>query len=197
MLADAKPEDRSQVALYIQKIKTEHKPGPDGNLIAVDRVYLGKKGTALFQNVVEVNRLKKDNPFLWENLVGPAYERWQKDKTITREGLALEAWPAITEGQIEACKAMGLHTVEDIATASDTIRQKLGMGASKLIDLAKAFNANKDATKTASKIATLEERLAQMEKDLGEARETNDRLAAAQGKAAKKPAKKQDLDEAA
>ncbi|MDP3740370.1 MAG: hypothetical protein Q8R02_23490 [Hyphomonadaceae bacterium] len=199
MQMDAKPEDREQIALWIQKFKTEHKPGPDGNLIAVDRVYLGKKGIAGFQNVHEVKRLKKDNPFLWDKLVGPAYEQWQKGKAIPRDGLPLEAWPAITEGQIEMCKTMGLHTVEDIATATDSIRQKLGMGANTLIQLAKSFNANKDATATANKIAGLEAQLAESAKAADESRQLIDMLMAERGKAPGKPGRKpkQDLDEAA
>lgn len=198
MLMDAKPEDREQIALWIQKFKTEHKPGPDGNLIALDRVYLGKKGIAGFQNVHEVNRLKKDNPFLWEKLVGPAYEQWKKDQTIPTSGLALEAWPAITEGQIDMCRTLGLRSVEDIATASDSIRQKLGMGANDLIAKAKAFHANKDASATANKIALQDGQIAQLQKDLEEATKTIAQLAAAQGKTAQKPGRKpKELDEAA
>jgi hypothetical protein len=75
--------------------------------------------------------------------------------TIDRPGLPLESWPAITKGQIRACHDLGLHVVEDIATATDTIRQKLGMGATELIAKAKAFMANKDQSATANKVAEL------------------------------------------
>jgi hypothetical protein len=198
MLMDAKPEDRDQIALWIQKFKTEHKPGADGNLVAVDRVYLGKKGIAGFQNICNVERLKKDDPFLWDKLVGPAYEQWKKDQTLPTSGLALEAWPAISEGQIEMCRTLGLRSVEDIATATDSIRQKLGMGANDLIAKAKAFHANKDASATANKIAVQDGQIAQLQKDLEEATRTIAQLAAAQGKTAQKPGRKsKELDEAA
>lgn len=189
MQLDAKPEDRNNLAVYIQKIKTDHKPGPDGNLIAVDKIYFGKKGSAGFQNIVEVNRLKKDNPFLW-GAVEPVYEKWKKDRTLTREGLPLESWPAITEGQIEMCKGMGLQVVEDIATATDSIRQKLGPGANDLIAKAKAFNANKDTSAAANRIATLESQVAQLVKDNEEALSIIDRLMAEKGQTPQKPAKR-------
>lgn len=198
MLMDAKPEDRDQIALWIQKFKTEHKPGPDGNLVAVDRVYLGKKGIAGFQNICNVDRLKKDDPFLWDKLVGPAYEQWKRDQTLPANGLALEAWPAISEGQIDMCKTLGLRSVEDIATATDSIRQKLGMGANDLIAKAKAFYANRDASATANKIATQDSQIAQLQRDLEEATRTIAQLAAAQGKTAQKPGRKpREMDEAA
>jgi hypothetical protein len=189
MQFDATPDDRNHLAVYIQKIKTEHKTGPDGNLVPVDKIYFGKKGSAGFQNIVEVNRLKKDNPFLWEK-AEPIYEKWKKDHTLAREGMPLEAWPAISEGQIEMCKGMGLHVVEDLATATDTIRQKLGPGSNDLIAKAKAFNANKDASAAANRIATLESQVAQLVKDNEEARSTIDTLMAEKGKTAVKPMRK-------
>src|SRR5690242_6488124 len=100
---DAKPEDREQIALYVQEIETDHKPGPDGNLIAVDKITFGKKGTANYQQIYEVGRLKKDNPMLWEHF-RPIYEKWKESNQITTEGMPLEAWPAITKGQLKACK---------------------------------------------------------------------------------------------
>jgi hypothetical protein len=189
MQFDATPDDRNHLAVYIQKIKTEHKPGPDGNLIAVDKIYFGKKLSPGFQNIVEVERLKKDNPFLWSK-TKPIYEEWKVSRTITREGLPLDSWPAITEGQIEMCKGNGLFVVEDLATASDALRQKLGPGSNDLIAKAKAFNANKDASKAANRITTLESQVAQLAKDNEEARATIDALMAERGKTAVKPARR-------
>lgn len=190
----ASPDDRNRIALYVQEIEKDHKPGPDGNLVEVHKIYFGKRGEPNYQQIYEVKRLQKENPMLWD-YVRSLYENWLKNETIEREGLALESWPAITKGQIKACKGLGLHTVEDIALATDSIRQRLGLGASDLMDKAKAFVANKADSAVANKVAALEAQLAQMAQDLAEARETNDRLAAEAGRRVRRPRQPDPVDE--
>lgn len=192
----AKPEDREEISLYAQLIKRDHKPGPDGNLIEIHKITFGKKGTNNYQQIYEVGRLKRDNPVLWES-VKATYERWLTNNTIVRDGLALESWPAITEGQIEACKDLGLHTVEDIATATSSIRQKLGIGANELVDKAKAFLANKDASATANRIVALEKTVADLTEQLNEARQTVDKVMAEKGKTPRKPRNPEPMEAAA
>jgi hypothetical protein len=171
---DAK--DRDQIALYIQDIEIDHRPGPDGTLIDDVRVYFGKKGTANYQQIYWASRLPRDNAMLWERF-GPTIEKWKESRKIDREGLPLEAWH-VTKAQIKACHDLGMFTVEDIATATDSIRQKLGMGASDLIAKAKAFLENKERSANAGKIAKLEEAVAQLQEQLKESTETNKALAA-------------------
>jgi hypothetical protein len=168
-MANARPEDRNQIALFVLEIWRDHKPGPDGNLIEVHKVKFGKKGAEKFEREDEIPKLKKFEPDVYE-WMKPLYEGWLKHNTIDRPGLPLESWPAITKGQIRACHDLGLHVVEDIATATDTIRQKLGMGATELIAKAKAFMANKDQSATANKVAELEATVAKLTEALEEER---------------------------
>lgn len=182
---DAKPNDRDHIALWVQEIVPDHRIGPDGVLIEDDKVSFGKKGAANYQMVYSVARLPKENPPVWE-WFRPLYERWKADRKIVREGLPLDAWAACTSGQIKACNDLGLFTVEDIATATDSIRQKLGIGASDLITKAKAFIANKDAAAQAATIADLQRTVESQAQALREARETMDRLAAQVGKVPRK-----------
>ena len=191
----AKPQDRDEIALYVQEIETDHKLGPDGNLIPVDRVTFGKKGTNTYQMIKEVPRLKRDNPdiYAWFE---PLYLGWKKNNEIPVNGLALEAWPAITKGQIKACRDLGLRSVEDIATATSSIREKIGIGAVELIKLAKAFVANKEVSAAANRIASLEDTVAQLRKDLEESRKTAEAMAAKAGQKVAKPRKpRQDDDD--
>lgn len=192
---NASPDDRNKIALYVQEIEKDHKPGPDGNLVEIHKIYFGKRGEPNYQQIYDTRRLQKENPMLWD-YVRPLYENWLKNETIEREGLALESWPAITKGQIKACKGIGLHTVEDIATATDSIRQKLGLGASDLIQKAKAFVANKADSAVANRVATLEAQLAQMAADLKEAQETNAALAAEAGRPMRGRPRKQEQEAA-
>lgn len=190
---DAKPEDRDQIALYIQEIEFDHKPGPDGNLVAYTKITFGKKGTANYQQIYEKKRLQKDNPMLWEHF-RPAIEKWEKDRTLVREGFPLESWPAITKGQIKACKDLGMFTVEDIATATSSIHQRLGMGASDLIQKAKAWYADKDHSAQANKIAQLEAAVEHLKQQLEESTATNKALAAQAGVKAGRPGRKAKVD---
>lgn len=184
----AKPEQREEISLYVREIETDHKPGPDGNLIAFDRIVFGKKGTNLYEQIYPVERLKKENPPLWA-YVAPLYERWKVEQTIVRDGLSLKAWPPITKGQIKACEGLGLFTVEDIATASSSIREKLGMGSNELVDKAKAWVSNKDASATANRIAAMEAQIKAQSDDLKTAQATIDALMAAKGQRPTPPRK--------
>jgi hypothetical protein len=160
----------SDIALVVLEIWTDHKPGPDGTLIAVDKVKFGKKGAENYERIDEIPRLKRQEPEIYEWFEKNIYLGWQKHHKVEREGLPLEAWPAITKGQITACKDLGLHVVEDIATATSTIQQKLGMGATELIKNAKAFLANKDQSANAAKITELEAAVAALTEALEEER---------------------------
>jgi hypothetical protein len=182
----AKPEDRDQISLYVREIETDHKPGPDGTLMAFDKIIFGKKGTNGYEQIYAVDRLKKDNPQLW-SFAEPLYLKWKEHQTLVREGLDLKAWPAITKGQIKACEGLGLFTVEDIASATSAIRDKLGMGGNELVDKAKAFVANKDASATAVRLANLESVIASQAKDLETAQQTIDSLMAERGQKPVRP----------
>jgi uncharacterized coiled-coil protein SlyX len=183
---DAKPQDRDEIALFPREILTDHKMGPDGVLIEVDKIVFGKKGASNYEQIYEVPRLKRENPQLWK-FIQKTYEGWKADRTLRRDGMALDAWPAITKGQIKACNDMGLFTVEDIATATDSIRQKLGIGANDLMMKAKAFIANIDSAKQAAAIAQLQATVEAQARTIEEQRETMDMLASQAGKSVRKP----------
>ncbi len=177
----AKPEEREKTSLYVREIETDHKPGPDGNLVAFDRIVFGKHGTNTYEQRYTVKQLQKENPKLWAETEA-LYLKWKEHQTIIRDGLDLKAWPAITKGQIKACEGLGLFTVEDIAEATSSIREKLGMGSNELVDKAKAWVGNKDASATANRIAQLEATLQAQSDDLRTAQETIDQLMAEKGK---------------
>lgn len=183
---DAKPEDREQIALYIQDIELDHRPGPDGNMMSDVRVYFGKKGTANYQQIYWASRLKKEDPMLWAHF-GAAIDKWKQDQTLPVDGMPLEAWPAITKGQIKACKGIGLRSVEDIAKATDSIREKLGMGSADLIAKAKKFVETREQSATANRVADLEKQVETLVQSLKEARETVDSLMAEKGQRPRKP----------
>lgn len=183
---DARPEDREQIALWIKNIEIDHRPGPDGNMMEDIRVTFGKKGTTNYELHYWKSRLAKENPMLAEKF-GPAIEKWEKDQKIPTDGLPLEAWPAITKGQIRVCRDLGLRSVQDIATATDSIREKIGMGAADLMKKAKAFLENEKSSATANKVADLEGKVETLVAELQAAQRTIDGLMAEKGKRPVKP----------
>lgn len=195
MISDARPEDREQIALYILDIETDHKQGSDGTLVAVDKITFGKRGAPNYQMTWEVGRLKKDQPQIWEHF-RPVYEKWQKDNTIAAIGHPLEAWPAITKGQIKICKSIGLRSVEDIAESTDAVREKFGMGFLDLRTQAKLFLESKAGAAQAHEMADLRRQNETLKQGLDEARAMIDQLMAAQGKKATTKAPRREAEAA-
>lgn len=165
----APPPDRNRPDLYVHEIEVDHRVSRDGTLIEAHRITLGKKGVNIgqFANHYWADRMERENTFLWESLVRDVYERWKKTQAITTDGFPLESWH-LTKGMLKRCKDLGLHSVEDIASASSTVSDKLGMGGVDIVAKARAFVANKDQTALASKMAAMQAQLDQMARDIEE-----------------------------
>jgi hypothetical protein len=189
----ATPNDRDTYAVYVLRIETEHKAGPDGNLVAFDRITLGKKGSSNYEQPWDAARLKKSDPGLWAK-VEPIYERWKKDQVIATDGHPLEAWAAITRGQLKACKDLGLRSVEDVASATDATRMRLGMGSLELMKQAKAFLETKASSATANELATLRTQVEDMKAQLAEAQATNKALSESAANTPRKPGRPRKID---
>jgi hypothetical protein len=76
--------------------------------------------------------------------------QWQRYKNETEfrpsSGTPLEDWPRLDVAAVARMKAMGFHTVEQIADASDAMCQNIGMGCFELRTKAIAFvEAAKDS----------------------------------------------------
>ncbi len=165
----APPPARNQPDLYVHEIEVDHRVSRDGTLIEAHRITLGKKGVNIgqFANHYWADRMERENTFLWESLVRDVYERWKKTQAITTDGFPLESWH-LTKGMLKRCKDLGLHSVEDIASASSTVSDKLGMGGVDIVAKARAFVANKDQTALASKMTAMQAQIDQMAKDIAE-----------------------------
>jgi hypothetical protein len=130
MIPDASPEDRSQLAVVPFGFWTDHEER-DGKLVPVDYAKWGKRGYANWESSDKVARLMKsakDNRgrqdatlTVWDALE-PHYKRWKEGQEAVTDGYALEGWAGgITKGQITACKALHIHSVEDLAGCPDDV----------------------------------------------------------------------------
>lgn len=178
---DAKQEDRSALAVVPFGFWTDHVPQGDGTLIAVDYAKWGKKGYANWESSERVSRLEKSAkdartrpesmPTVWDALE-PHYKRWKEGQEAVTDGYALEGWAAISKGQVAACKHLHIHSVQDLAGATDDALQKLGPGFLKLREQARSFEKtlNDGTAKISAENAELRTQLEQLRKEQDEDR---------------------------
>lgn len=77
------------------------------------------------------------------------WEQFRANQAQIGDGLPIEQWSALEEGQKLNLKAMHIHTVEQLANASDNDLSRIGMGALDLRMKARAFvEASKSSKKT-------------------------------------------------
>lgn len=80
------------------------------------------------------------------------------------KGWRLEDWPVVTTAQVRNLKYLGVHTVEQMSTLTDTQCQKVGMGAMEL--RLKAKGALEKAKGEVDENAVLKAQLAEMQTQL-------------------------------
>lgn len=190
---DAKQEDRNDLAVVPFKFWVDHAENGAGVLEAVHWASWGKRGYANWEKSEKVTRLIRDakamrerpdaQPCVWDALE-PHYNRWKEGLAAVTDGYPLEAWAGgISAGQIAACKAIHVYSVEDLSKVTDEGIQKLGQDGPKLRDNAKAFVAslNGEGAKLAKENAQLKEDIAQLRKEMEEDRASMREFLAKQG----------------
>lgn len=78
----------------------------------------------------------------YDPIVQEYYSVWQaykQDRTDFVDGTRLEDYPSLSVAQIENLKALRIYTVEQLADATDNLKQTMGPGAGALVDAAKAW----------------------------------------------------------
>lgn len=102
-------------------------------------------------------------PREWLDIVDRAYSAWKNGQEIVFEGQTpLAQWPAASPADVANCKSAEIHTVEQLALASETAIEHLGMGGRALVTRAKATveTSNSDTEKLASRLSAIEGDLA-------------------------------------
>lgn len=182
-------EEYGKPNIVISRFWTEHEPVNGGATIKeVDYCEVAKRGsTALMAN--KIARWQKDNPTIWK-IIEPAYTAWKKGEAeLPTDGTPLEAWPAITsKGMVDHLKLLNIRTVEHLAEATSADAERIGMGATKLITLAKAFvESKKGSSAVTAALAERDSVIKQQRAEIDDLKRTVEQLAAALPK--KGPAK--------
>lgn len=93
----------------------------------------------------------------WISKIEAAYENWKRGVKMMVEGAPLQNWPAISPAQRTACFNAHLHTVEELASASEQALDLLGMGGRTLQNRAKDWLQMRDSdpSKSAAQMEAL------------------------------------------
>ena len=107
----------------------------------------------------------------WE-FIEKHYTAWKAGQETPDHGIPLAAWPGITPEQADVLRTAGLRSVEDIATASDGIINRINLpGIRELHKTAKMFIEAQDGAKTADALAEKDRQIATLNEQLEELRQ--------------------------
>jgi len=156
---------------------------------AVDMVEIAPSGEA-FERTHTWHRIKDITPPAHPNMsspshiamverwkaIGPAYDAWKKGMDIPEDGTPLAVWSAVSPEQVDVFRRMGLRTVEDVSTMSESAVDKLPFpNKRKFPQLARDFLANRDKAGAAAEMDAMREQMAAMQEMLVEYRNAEKR----------------------
>lgn len=88
------------------------------------------------------------------------YKKFKEGMEQVPDGQRLEEWAVLTASRVKELRAVGIHTVEQLADLNEAGIQGLGMGGRELVDKAKKLVDGKD------ELAELREEVAKLKKEL-------------------------------
>lgn len=145
----------------------EARPGVDqeatekaGHAVYKDEhwVKMKPKGDNQSETNFKVSLLPRSRPWLWD-VIRPAYEAWKNGQEEPLSGIPLKGWSGCTEAQRLSLANFNIKTVEDLAEASDGVREKIP-GFSRLQKVAKNYiNGIGENSRLAEQNASLQEEL--------------------------------------
>ena len=98
----------------------EYKTQADGTVQTREYVELARPGNQQMSTMqVRISDKVKAAPE-WDN-ISEYYDAWRKGHSAPVHGTPLGAWPGLTPEQVEAFKASGLQTVEDVAGMAERV----------------------------------------------------------------------------
>ncbi len=106
------------------------------------------------------------------SMIEPAYEAWKAGQEMPIDGTPLGAWHGVTTEQVTAIQRLGIRTVEEVATMTDSVVVKLPIpNPRELVRQAKAFLEASDRGQAAKKVAEQDAKISALEEQLAAAME--------------------------
>lgn len=119
-------------------------------------VIMRPKGDPNNSTEFRADRLQRSRPELYQ-AIQPYYEAWKNGQEEPLDGTPLKGWSGVTEAQRLTLANFNLKTVEDVANATDSMREKIPQ-FTKLQQVAKNYLQG-DGSKLALQNASLQEEL--------------------------------------
>lgn len=98
-----------------------------------------------------------------DQYVNAAYQQWLKTKVDPVDGTPLSEAPFLRPSEIADMKAVGVMTIENLASLSDAYVQRVGIHGVKLRDKARAFL---ESAKDSALVLKQQEELAKRDRDI-------------------------------
>lgn len=100
------------------------------------------------------------------------YNAWKSGQEAPEHGTPLAAWPGISAEQAEVMRTAGLRSVEDIASATDSVINRIQLpGVRDIQNAAKLFLDSLDTQRTADELARKDQQIAALSEQLEELRQ--------------------------
>ena len=140
------PDAALWVKFYTTSVKNEHRSAAEGHPCFDDKIYISIITPGQADKIERPIKDSDKQRFVkqWLNFQAGASEKI--------EGTPVVEWPQVTRAQADELKYLGVHSVEQLAAASDGQVQKL-MGGVSLREKAKAFLAIAKNTAEGQRIA--------------------------------------------
>jgi hypothetical protein len=149
MVTMTAPDDREAISVFPQRFYIRYIQKPGDKVEEQHRLVYVKAGHNGASTDESINALRK-NQMLWPRFER-AYEAWLKGQEAPEDGTPIGAWPGCMPEQAERLRALNLRTVEAVANMTDADMDRVGMGARRMRDDAKAYLvAAQDTAKTAA-----------------------------------------------
>lgn len=162
------PDTGAHVVFYKEPIELPFKSKELGYPVFEDRDYVEIMWPGNQLNIVRCE-VTDEHKARWPR----HWAHYLQMGTESHMGLRVEEWPAVTRSVAKSLKALGFHTVEQIAAASDQNILRMGMACGMapyaFRDKAKAHLASAGETAEAEKFAQENHELRQRIKDLEDA----------------------------
>jgi|SRR5579859_387576 len=103
---------------------------------------------------IKAKALRGEYPIEWKNHFELQYSEWRKGNELPREGTPVKTWAMLTGEQRKRLIAIGVTTVEDLASYPDTNLSMIGIDGRYLRDTARGWiNEAKDKGTNAKALA--------------------------------------------
>lgn len=144
-------EDGCKPVFKLVQIENKAKSREAGRPIFEDQEYVeiiipGSK------NERPVRKVREQDKERWPD----EYSRFKQGQEVAQDGTPLEQWPRMTRSRVHELKAVGIFSVDDLASLNEANFPNVGPDARELKEKAQAFLAPDDTDALKQRIAELE-----------------------------------------